>query len=422
MYLGGGHNAMRDTAQATAKENLWIDGEAGTERARLKIWEMDNCFKCPIVGTCVTLAEQKHLLKKAGVCLKKKSPFDIHEVLVASCEGENRLSRKFDAMLERKFRKKSVPLFEMDNEVFMAHWNERFPSGDFEAALWAAACRRDLSTEQRREVFGMVHMAMHWNSRERAASLAKLSIVEKEQAELRERFKESASDRKALEKRCKELEAENRSLQADLASTLKKNKALAGQGSIEAREGRIVELERMVSNLQQERAELSRTVAKQNRRIEAMTEERLRQSEVNDRLAVVDEELRESLGETLRTMRRIDSCDEKCPDFDLCRKRVLIVGGIARMESLYRRMIENSGGRLEYHDGNLNGGAKQLESRLMRADIVLCPVNCNSHAACSLVKNLGKKHRKPVHMMPNFSLSAVSRVIGEKGGVNSAGI
>jgi len=100
---------MRNPAQATAKENLWIDGEAGTERGRLKIWEIDNCFKCPIVGTCVTLAEQKHLLKKAGVCLKKKSPFDIHEILVASCEGENRLSRKFDAMLERKFGKKSVP-------------------------------------------------------------------------------------------------------------------------------------------------------------------------------------------------------------------------------------------------------------------------------------------------------------------------
>lgn len=268
---------MGDAAQATATKNLWTDGEAGMERPRLKIWEMDNCFKCPIVGTCATLAEQKHLLKKAGVCLKKKNPFDIHEILVASCEGENRLSRKFDAMLERKFGKKSVPLFGMAPEIFMAHWNERFPSGDFEAALWTAACRRDLSTEQRREVFGMVHMTMHCNSRERAASLAKLSVVEKERAELRERFKESASDRKALEKRCKELETENRSLQAALASTLEKHKASAGQGAIEARESRVVELERMVSNLQQERAELSRTVAKQNRRIEAMTEERLRQ-------------------------------------------------------------------------------------------------------------------------------------------------
>ena len=44
---------MGDTAQATAKENLWIDGEAGTERARLKIWEIDNCFKCPIVNPIV---------------------------------------------------------------------------------------------------------------------------------------------------------------------------------------------------------------------------------------------------------------------------------------------------------------------------------------------------------------------------------
>jgi hypothetical protein len=90
---------------------------------------------------------------------------------------------------------------------------------------------------------------------------------------------------------------------------------------------------------------------------------------------------------------------------------VLIVGGIARMEALYRQIIENSGGVLEYHDGYMKGGAKQLESSLKRSDIVLCPVNCNSHAACSMVKNLGKKHNKPVHMLASFSLSAVTQVI-----------
>jgi hypothetical protein len=25
---------------------------------------------------------------------------------------------------------------------------------------------------------------------------------------------------------------------------------------------------------------------------------------------------------------------------------------------------------------------------------VLCPVNCNSHGACSIVKNIAKKHNK----------------------------
>jgi len=101
-----------------------------------------------------------------------------------------------------------------------------------------------------------------------------------------------------------------------------------------------------------------------------------------------------------------------CPSFDLCRKRVLIVGGIERMESQYRRLVEKQGGGiLEYHAGHMRGGRKQLEHSLQRADVVLCPVNCNSHGACVLVKNLAKKYRKPLHMMPNFSLNAITGVI-----------
>ncbi len=101
--------------------------------------------------------------------------------------------------------------------------------------------------------------------------------------------------------------------------------------------------------------------------------------------------------------------EEDCSSFN--RKRILIVGGIARMESQYRRLIEEGGGVLEYHEGHMKGGTRQLENSLRRADIVLCPVNCNSHAACSIVKNMGKKHKKSVHMLPNFSLSAISRAL-----------
>ena len=42
-----------------------------------------------------------------------------------------------------------------------------------------------------------------------------------------------------------------------------------------------------------------------------------------------------------------------------------------------------------------------------RADIILCPVNCNSHGACIKVKNLAKKHNKTFYMLPNGSLSTI---------------
>ena len=105
-------------------------------------------------------------------------------------------------------------------------------------------------------------------------------------------------------------------------------------------------------------------------------------------------------------------CNCNCPAYEICKKRVLIVGGITKLASLYRKTVEKKGGTLEYHDGYMkSSGSKKLEGRLRRADIVLCPVNCNSHAACYLVKKLAKKHKTRVHMLPSASLSSIARVL-----------
>lgn len=49
-----------------------------------------------------------------------------------------------------------------------------------------------------------------------------------------------------------------------------------------------------------------------------------------------------------------------------CPRRVLIVGGMNRMEPLYLQLVENSGNIFDYHDGYLSGGAMKLERRLQR--------------------------------------------------------
>jgi hypothetical protein len=154
----------------------------------------------------------------------------------------------------------------------------------------------------------------------------------------------------------------------------------------------------------------------------ASSEERERQmasiQEKNARLSLEIERQQESsrlmkkeAREILVEIFALKRCDANCPSFDLCKKRILLVGGITRMESLYRELIESSGGIFEYHDGYMKKGVKMLECRLRRADVVVCPVNCNSHAACSIVKNLAKKHNKTLHLLPNSSLSAVSQAL-----------
>jgi len=88
------------------------------------------------------------------------------------------------------------------------------------------------------------------------------------------------------------------------------------------------------------------------------------------------------------------------------------------MESLYRQLIEENGGIFEYHDGHIKGGKKALENRIMRADIVLCSVNINSHNACSVVKKMGKKHRKSVQMLTGSGLGVICQALSECQEVN----
>lgn len=88
----------------------------------LRFWEIDSFFKCPMIGMCLTLSEQKQILKKAGISIKNKSPYEIHEILVASSDNESRLSRKVDRLLNRKYGKESAELLDLHHEAFRRHF------------------------------------------------------------------------------------------------------------------------------------------------------------------------------------------------------------------------------------------------------------------------------------------------------------
>ncbi|MBW1941136.1 MAG: DUF2325 domain-containing protein, partial [Deltaproteobacteria bacterium] len=105
------------------------------------------------------------------------------------------------------------------------------------------------------------------------------------------------------------------------------------------------------------------------------------------------------------------NCSDKCPQFKLCAKRILIVGGITKLKHLYRDLVETSGGEFDYHDGYMNNGKQNLEARVKRSDLIICPVNCNSHGACHRVKKLCQKHSKSVKMLPSSSLSAITEAL-----------
>jgi hypothetical protein len=412
---------INQNAQGGGSNLICPEDEDTHPKTPLKFWQIDHYFKCPVVGMCLTLSEQKQLLKKSGFSIKSKSPFELHETLVASAESKNRLSRKVGNLLNRKFGKKAASLLALGHEAFREHFKTAFETGDCIAVSWAAAINPNLPIEIKREIFGEIHMAMHRSGTQSTKLKQKLARQRKEIDGLRQSTKKATRLRRSLQKENMRLKQSHVELMTTLAAVKGEKTKLEEDLAASHSRYRQAEIEQE-NRILKERLDAMQLKAKEEQRLMVSLEEKNRHlSSELERQQNSSRHFKKEVSKIIGDFFALNRCDATCPSFDLCKKRILIVGGITRMKSLYRELIESGGGVFEYHDGYMKKGVKKLECRLRRADVVVCPINCNSHAACSIVKNLAKKHNKTVHMLANSSLNAVSQVIwgaGGKGTIN----
>ncbi len=355
----------------------------------------------------ITPAEQKLLLKKMSLSPAELTPFEVHELLVNAAATESPLSRKMSQLLRRKYEREAAPLRSLDESAFLASWKKAFTAGRYLHVLWAAATRT-LSDEGRRTVYGSVHMAMHGVAEEQMRTRLQFLEMQRKQEQQANRIRMLKEREAALRSELESLEEGRRLLAQDNAALrderdrLKADLEIFYDASPDLWEIRGPELEAENAALRDSLAALTERFESQRELVQSLLSQNRKQAFASyaDSAACG--------GETCCDR----ACNESCPSFDLCSKRILIVGGVERMEARYREYIEGGGGILDYHNGSLQGGTRQLEKSLRRADIILCPVNCNSHGACIKVKNLAKKHNKTFHMLPNGSLNTISRLLG----------
>ena len=164
---------------------------------------------------------------------------------------------------------------------------------------------------------------------------------------------------------------------------------------------------------------LEQRIASQEQEIRRLERER-RKAEIKMFEAVATgEQLEQELNQLIACFARVQAsplCSpEACPNFDGCSKRILIVGGLTKLKEMYRKIVESKGGIFDYHSGRIRNGKNNLEARVKRSDMVICPVNHNSHNACLKVKHFCNKHNKDIHMIPGSSLTAISTVFAAPG-------
>jgi len=373
------------------------------------IWEIHTSFKCPVIGACLSIDEHRKVLKRAGYQVKKLKTHQLHRVVMEHLGYENRISGKVENYLRHKYRNAISKFVGLDEDEFIDEWSEAFRTGKMDGVFYVAATRDDLSTETLENIFGEVHMLCHANLAEVMTLRRSLDLHESTNLKLAKLLKQE-------KKRSRDLKRENYVLRDSSNETrliidrLKRNSVETqpdekGNVAFETENQVLREKLRNAEKQDEQQREHLCSLEREKRRLQI---ELFDLQATNKSLAG---EVQGLISQVSGFLSYNENCNEECPKFQLCAKRILIVGGITKIKHLYRNLVESSGGQFDYHDGYMKNGKQNIEAQVMRSDLILCPVNCNSHGACDRVKKLCRKHNKPVKMLPSSSLSSISNAL-----------
>lgn len=366
----------------------------------IPLWEMHSCFVCPVAGFCFSDFEIKKMLKTPG---NPKSgtmgTYELHQAIMAKMGEKNRTSEKANRFLRSKYAKAFELFGTMDEAAFEKAWTRAVLTDDMPALFCVAAMRNDFSPDFLCRVYGDVHMSGYGAMTAMAASFRERDAAGEKTEEL------------------KVLLAQEKHRNATLVDD---NIRLKASGAKKA----VVLVPETVHTPEPPPREdrvraLEQRIASQEREIRRLERERRKAEIKMFETAATRDQLEQELNQLIAGFARIQASSpctkEACPNFDACSKRILIVGGLTKLKEMYRKIVESKGGIFDYHSGRIRNGKNNLEARVKRSDMVICPVNHNSHNACLKVKHFCNKHNKDIHMIPGSSLTAISTVFTASG-------
>ena len=384
--------------KSSEKEETPI-GTAG----RRKIWDFDTHLHCSIIGTCLSTAELRQIFVKLG---RKEattaSEHDLHASGVLLANQRQLGAKLLHKALDRRHRI-SINQFAKAKtaEEVRALWQQAVQRGEIPGAYWAALTHPATTEPLLRDVFAEVHMLSHLVGAANRADIRRLRLLEEEKAELESKVaRQQQQLRDAVVSRDATIQELRRTLEvrivhecdgggghpsepdqqilADLVGDLKRRLAAA-----ESRN------ERLERQLQVCRATLA---AERSDRAEIEKENKLLRAEL--------EELEASFAGVAKLGER-----DLQPSI-LSNLTLLYVGGRQAQIGHLREFAERSGADFLHHDGGIDERSGILQGLVSRADAVVFPVDCVSHAAMLLAKRLCRQYGKPILPLRSAGLAS----------------
>ncbi|PID62151.1 MAG: hypothetical protein CR986_02140 [Ignavibacteriae bacterium] len=373
---------------------------------RRDLADYNSTVHCAIIGNCLTVAEQRKILKKAKYAEKKLTDIDCHEILSAELSKNTPLKIRIEKFLSAKYKGE---LFFWDNLRDFEYKKELIKKTKEPNAgghIYGLLKQPDIPKNELYQITGIIHVLtfnkVHeyetsCNNKKSSEIIESLSFQLKKQKERNNKLnldiKKLKNNNLKQSKISKKLEVENEKLKSDFAAVeeLKNEKVILKE--------KIARLFNKVSDLENE--------------IERKKEkEKILEMEILNRNKIIKAQNNEL--DKLQPSYNFNEYNcENCINRELCGKRILLVGGLSKMTTFYRSAVEDLGGIFDYNDGYLKNGDSALKESIKKADFILCPVDVNSHNACLSVKIHSKKFNKPFYMLKNSGLSSISRKINE---------
>jgi len=365
---------------------------------RTRIWEFHSNLHCSIIGTCLSTGELRQVLKKLRIASQDSTDHELHAAAVGLAARHDKAAKLLHKALDERHR---LPINQfaklMTEGAVRARWCEAVQRGEIPGAYWATLTHPATTQALIRDAFGEVHMLSHLVGAANRADIRRLCQLEAENAELRARLdRQQAAFRGAVVTR----DARIRELSDALAQQLSSEPPPAREDGSLLRQV-TVDLERRLAAEARRGAVLNHQLAA---RCAELADERAARARAEHAARGLQCEL-EAIAERFAP-RADDAAPVIALDKQLHGTIVLYVGGRPNQVAHLRAAADQAGARLLHHDGGIENHLHLLGGLTSQADVVVFPVDCISHHAAHMVKQLCRQIGK--RFVPLRSASVTS--------------
>ncbi|QDX80352.1 hypothetical protein B9N43_03185 [Denitratisoma sp. DHT3] len=371
-----------------------------TPHRRLRIWQLPSTWHCPLIGTCLTIAELRQLARRAGFDESRMPDYVLHSAVVGHCDERTEIAELIQRFLDRRYAA-SIQQFAQakGSDAVLALWRVAYAEGRVEGSLWAAWTHPDTNDYTGTVIYGEMHMLSHRLGATERTEKQRLHTLEQDSARLHEEI-----------------------------ATLRQNLLVVQQErdrSVILLEGRLAESERKVAQCQREAAVVA--AAEKLKAANAALHER--NEALGERLAASQSliaDLEDELAQTRHVLRKtvtpleatalpgtfpVSAADH--PDgpaeVRLNGYRILCIGGRPGLIDHYRRLVEAGGGHFLHHDGGLEDNEHRIDAAVAGADAVVCQIGHISHSAYWRIKQACKQQEMPCIFQKSAGVTTFAR-------------